>query len=201
LARELSELGVVTLRADYPRTKDYPRNPNRRNRTVSQVSGPVAATWQEDLALRQEIAEWFRHRLGSRELWLAGMCYGARVAVHLAAEDPAITRLLLLHPFVMEPRWRRPRLWKRSPSMRVDPPAATDLKRAIERIPVTMMFFSERDMAAVRQALGTHADRLDLDTFPVSSTVRFSGLPEVQEEALRRTVSWASRALVERVAA
>jgi dienelactone hydrolase len=201
VARDLSELGFVVLRADYLR--------NRESRSmVRGAPGQAGARWDHELPVRNEIAEWFRQRVDSPDLLLAGSCYGARVALHLAARNPAISGLFLLAPYLLNPyrRWQRlqRRFASRKPlaGKRIDPVAASDLMQVIERIPVAMIFGErdEFDPVVLRQGLGAQADAFELDVIP-GLALHPVHSPEVQAAVLERTVGWASRMLAEQAVA
>jgi dienelactone hydrolase len=197
-ARDLSELGVAVLRADYSRSRNSSGSPLRG------AAAKARARLRQDVPLRHEIAEWFRQRVGSRELLLVGSCYGARVAIHVAALNPSVSGLFLIAPYILKPGSRWDRLRRRMTGrnrlagMRIDPAAATDLAHVIERVPVAMVF-GEHDVfdpALLRQALGTQADAFELGLIP-GLALHPVHSPEVQDAVLERTVRWASSTLAE----
>jgi dienelactone hydrolase len=199
-ARELSALGVAVLRADYSRSGDS------RSTAISGAAAKARARLEHDVLLRHEIGEWFRQTAGSRDLLLAGSCYGARVALHVAARNPAVSRLFLIAPYIVKPAGRWQRLGRRltgrdrPAGIRIDPAVASDLVQLLKRIPVAMVF-GERDTfdaPLLRRALGAQADALELDVIP-GLALHPVHSPEVQAAVLEWTVRWTSRALAEPV--
>ena len=89
LARELSQMGFISLRVDLAGTGDSPRRPGL---TYSQS---VAADFKEILGGLES-------RLGSTALVLAGLCSGAHDAVRLAPEEPRVVGMVLLDPICFQ---------------------------------------------------------------------------------------------------
>jgi hypothetical protein len=195
-ARELSQCGVVVLRADYARGPDDGAAAGRR------VWGQTDAEWERDLAVRHEVAEWFRERAGCTDLMMAGICRGALVAIHVAALNSAISRLFLIAPPVLDTRARRRWLLgrrRRPPRMRISSGVAAPLIQVVERIPVTMLCV-ERDAAFLDHALRSACHPFALDLIPSPRLNRMES-PEVQAATLEHTVRWASGPLAERAIA
>jgi dienelactone hydrolase len=192
MARELADCGVLVLRAEYWR---------REASTSSMIRGGTGAAgvpWTREVSLRREIVEWFRQRSGCRDLWLAGTCYGARLAIDIAARDPAVTRMLLIAPYLggsdERPRWRLHlrALNGASVSTRIDRRAARDLRTVLGRMPVSMVFgeHDRFDALALERSLGTAGTAVDLDVVPGIAVYPVHS-PEAQVAVLERTMRWA----------
>ena len=195
MARDLADLGVAVLRADFGRRTES------NGSLVRRALGQTDAMWKQDVVVRHEIAEWWREKLGTSELWVAGSCYGARVAIHLAARNPAISRLFLIVPFLRRRYTGWQRLQRRlapRDHMPIHRLAARDLIAVVDRIPVAVLYGEHDgyDPVVLRQQLGAAEDAYELELIPglalhpVSST-------EVQAVVLERTIGWASRSLAE----
>src|SRR5207302_1297826 len=173
--------GIAVLRADYA----------RGDATRSAEAGRTQ--WERDLIVRQEIGDWFTDTVGGHALLMAGICRGARVVIHLAAREKAVSSVLLIAPPVLEPvsrrRWlaRHLKLRDEAAGLRIDPRAASDLIEVTERMPVTMIC-SDRDAAFLRESLGGRARDLDLISGPRLNRMES---PEVQAAVRAQTVDWA----------
>ena len=195
-ARELSDLGFTVLRADYPRARDGTEGATRG------AMADARERLERDVALRHEVADWFTQAAGNPDLLLAGSCYGARVAIHLAARNRAVSKASLIAPYVVMPpgRWQRlrQRVARGERAIRIDPSAAADLGQVVERMPVAIVFgeHDEFDAAALRRAVGAEADGFDLDVLP-GLALHPVHSPEVQEAVRTWTVRWAAGALAE----
>jgi dienelactone hydrolase len=93
MARSLAELGVVALRTDYC----------REGETLPIGEGGSGQIWKRDLDLHllEQVAVWFRGRVGNIPLLLAGSCSGARLAIELAGREPdAVAGTFLIVPYL-----------------------------------------------------------------------------------------------------
>ncbi|CAN5895278.1 hypothetical protein BH20GEM1_BH20GEM1_21420 [soil metagenome] len=197
IARALAELGVTVLRTD-----NSCKGESSAVRVEATRGGARGATARHDVVLLGEVASWFRERTGSQELFVAGNCYGARLAIHLAARDPAISRLFLSVPFLRAPNPRGAvlrRVLRMSGSDRLDPAAVNDMRSVLRRAPVTAMVGENDvdDVFRLRDALGPDAARLELTVVP-DVALHPPRTTRIQEEILQRTVGWLSATLVER---
>ncbi|HEV2927577.1 MAG TPA: hypothetical protein VGW74_02710, partial [Propionibacteriaceae bacterium] len=141
-------------------------------------------------------------------LLLVGSCYGARLAIHLAAQEPGVGGFLLLHPFLGParrgrgrrfldlPARARARLRHRPPhgaTRRLDPALrgalATALGRTGGHAVVGDRDPSTASLLAARRSLGDLGARLSVDVIPGTS-VRAWGTAAVQEELVRRVAAW-----------
>jgi len=84
-ARGLAERGVTVLRVDYPGLGDSSRA----------VGGP-----ETHRRFLREVVAWFREETGATRVGGAGTCYGARLALALAAEGVLDAGLLLVTPWI-----------------------------------------------------------------------------------------------------
>jgi pimeloyl-ACP methyl ester carboxylesterase len=92
LARRVAERGVVTLRFDLGGVGDSVQETSAR---------PLAArTIHEIRAAIDQLCE--RHAL--KDVALGGLCSGAEDAFRAAAEDPRVTRVVLMDPFAYRTR-------------------------------------------------------------------------------------------------
>ncbi len=92
IAHELAELGVVVLRFDFGREAE--------SMMVGTEAGQGPA-WRSalDMPITREVSAWFRERAGL-EIMVAGSCYGARLAIELAAEDRRVGAAFLITPYL-----------------------------------------------------------------------------------------------------
>jgi pimeloyl-ACP methyl ester carboxylesterase len=201
-ARAMAGHGVVVLRVDYLGAGDSdPGPPSDRQ-----------------AAVRDAVA-WFRDRAGAEELLLVGSCYGARLAIHLAAQEPAVGGFLLLNPFLGParpasgrgrrflalPARARARLRHRpahGASRRLDPALrialATALRRTGGHAVVGDRDPSTASLLAACRSLGDLGARLSVDVIPGTS-VRAWGTAAVQEELVRRVAAWTAERLPARL--
>jgi dienelactone hydrolase len=202
-ARAMAGHGVVVLRVDYLGAGDSD-------------PGPRA---ERQAAVRDAVA-WFRDRAGPAELLLVGSCYGARLAIHLAAEEPAVGGFLLLNPFLgpARPASRRgagrvlalparalARLRSRpehGATRRLDPALLGVLGTALRRAGGHAVA-GDRDPAAAalltaRRSLGGVGTHLGLEIIPGIS-LRVWGPAAVQEELVRRVADWTAEWLPARL--
>lgn len=201
VARELSQLGVAVLRIDYP---------NQRESSVGQADGLDGAEllgWpriRRDMALLREALSWFRERAGAPQAFVAGACYGGRLAIHLGAEDPSISGLLLIVPYVGRVRSRRERVRRalglragyRDARTALDRAAVGDLARVLDRAAVTTLLGEKdpEDADALREAVGRTPQALELQVAP-GIALHPVVTPAAQAEVLERMIGWASGAL------
>ena len=139
--RDLAERGIAVLRFDFAAEGES---------TLAGEEVPREVGWRRntDLAILRELAPWFRERVGLEELLVAGSCHGARVALDLAAEDPAVRGAFLVVPY----------LWNTPPNLRSDKQAMRQksLPRASE-----LFDSGSSDVAAQRSAVGEVEAALD----------------------------------------
>lgn len=92
IARQIAALGVVVLRFDFAREAES---------TLVGQGSPTGPAWRSriDLPVTREIASWFAERAGM-EILVAGSCYGARLGMEVAAEDPRIEATFLIAPYL-----------------------------------------------------------------------------------------------------
>jgi dienelactone hydrolase len=201
-ARAMARQGVVVLRVDYLGAGDSDPGPASDRRA----------------AVREAVA-WFRDRAGPAELLLVGSCYGARLAIHLAAEEQAVGGFLLLNPFLGParaaprgagrllalPARARARLRHRpahGATRRLDPALRAALGRALPRTGGHAVV-GDRDPAAAallaaRRSLGGLGTHLGVEIIPGTS-VRAWGTAAVQEELVRRVAGWTAERLPARL--
>jgi pimeloyl-ACP methyl ester carboxylesterase len=201
-ARAMAERGIVVLRVDYPGSGD------------SDLGPP-----SERLAAVRDAVAWFRDRVGADELLLVGSCYGARLAIHLAAEEPGVGGFLLLNPFLGParpasgrgrrflalPARVRARLRQRSAhgaTRRLDPALRAALGTALRRTGGHTVV-GDRDpsataLLAARRSLGDLGARLSVEVIPGIS-IRAWGTADVQEELVRRVAAWTAGRLPARL--
>ena len=189
-ARALCGLGLQVLRADYPGEGE---SHMAEGRALEEQLPPVG-----------ELVTWFRERGEAPDLLLLGSCYGARLAILLAAPRSDVIGLGLVVP-ALEPRKQRIR-WvdeavgiaphERVLGVRIDLRAAMTLRSLLARIPVWMLT-GERDgdePFLARKELGLVGRQLEIE---VVEGMRLHGFrsPPAQYAALDRIVGWASRVL------
>jgi dienelactone hydrolase len=196
-ARAMAKQGVVVLRVDYLGAGDSDPGPASDRRA----------------AVRDAVG-WFRDRAGPAEVLLVGSCYGARLAIHLASEEPAVRGFLLLNPFLGPARpasgagrllalgaRARARLRHRrgfGTTRRLDPALRAALGTSLRRTGGHAIV-GERDPAAaalvtVRRSLGDLGARLSVEVIPGAS-VRAWGPSVVQEELVHRVAAWTAERL------
>lgn len=92
IARNLASEGVVVLRFDFACEGDS---------AMIGVDAPREPAWKSavNLPITREVSAWFRERAGM-EILLAGSCYGARLALELAAEDRRVEGVFLITPYL-----------------------------------------------------------------------------------------------------
>ena len=201
VARRLSELGLVVLRVDYSLEGDsHLIGPERGRDRAPGWKGEL------DLELLREVIPWFRARAGGLDLFLAGSCYGGRLAMRLAAEEPALAGSLLIVPYLRSPEGRsgwRARLRRvRSggapgPSdVGLDPKMVEVARRLLARAPGWALV-GEKDAADVeslKRVLGSDGASLEIETVPDVALYPVH-YPQVQDEVSRRLVQRLERAL------
>lgn len=195
MARGLAEQGIVVLRFDFVLEGDG-------TLLAQDASRHVGWRRDADLVLARDVAAWLRERVGALDLFVAGSCHGGRVALELAAGDPAIHGTFLAVPY----------LWHLPPHKRDRPLAATDREyidrrlgrserssldddadlaagfRAILGRGPLWILVGDRDdheLAAVQRLLGPAGAELEVDVAPgmeLHSIIQ----PDVQEEVTRR---------------
>jgi dienelactone hydrolase len=100
IAHDLAGLGLVVLRFDFACEAesvtvgmDAERDPGWRSAV--------------DMPVTREVSAWFRRR-AAVELIVAGSCYGARLAMELAAEDRRVEGAFLVTPYLAGVRRAKP---------------------------------------------------------------------------------------------
>jgi pimeloyl-ACP methyl ester carboxylesterase len=203
LAQEWSELGALCLRVDYPGW--WESDPGR----VPGLPGP------DTIEAMREALEWFRARADGIGIILAGSCYGGRLALTLAQNEPDVRGVAFIAA------WFRRELPRRSnAARRILRPALPALRRLIgngrygklrrpvmtprsvsvlhmladvaARMPVWMLV-GERDGAAADLEWLTAqllADaHLVLEVVPGEELHTYES-PVAQEETISRTLAW-----------
>jgi hypothetical protein len=67
---------------------------------------------ETDRQLVLESAAWFRERVDTRELFVAGSCYGGRLAIDVAAADSRTTQLFLVVPYLRSAKEEERLTWR-----------------------------------------------------------------------------------------
>lgn len=159
-ARALVDRGLVVLRVDYPGLGDS--------------SGAGGGLGAHGPFLR-EVVTWFREEGGASRIGAVASCYGARLALGLAAEGVLDAGLLLVTPWMGLGRRRqgmrdvsrrvRRRLGLPSP---VDPGAMADLRTASSAVPVRVLVGEEDSVerATLRAVSRRLAVPLPMDVEP-----------------------------------
>jgi hypothetical protein len=163
-ARRLAELGVAVLRIDYAGDGE--------SFMIGRERGGPSWKVETDRRLVVESARWFRDRAGARDLFVAGSCYGGRLAIDLAAADPSATELFLVVPYLRSVQAQDGRTW-RERLMRMkrgDPPGAGDRVRIEPELLQQLARLGER--ASTWILMG---DRDPPDAFQVESHLRAEG--------------------------
>jgi uncharacterized protein len=130
-ARALVDQGLTALRVDYPGLGDS-----------SRADGGLG-THQPFL---REVVAWFREETGAGRIGAVGSCYGARLALALAAEGTLDAGLLLVTPWLGAQRHRggvrnlsrRLRRRLRLPAP-LDPEVVANLRAASSAVPLRML--------------------------------------------------------------
>jgi len=145
-SRGLADNGLIVLRVDYPGLGDSCRA----------AGGPE--THRQFL---REVVAWLRDETGVARVGGVGTCYGARLALALAADGVLDAGLLLVTPWVGRrgqrsgvhnlARRARRRLGLATP---LDPDALADLRAASGRVPVRILVGEEdsQERATIRAA-------------------------------------------------
>lgn len=198
LARELSAVGVVVLRADYSRKGDSHMIGGGGSAETRPVSGSKA---EQDLRMMDEVIGWLAQRTGPLALHVGGACYGGRLAIHLAAEREDLGGLLLIAPFLRSPevrgQWSRfragARPWARrsangGASVQIDPAAVAAVERTLARARVWALVGEEdaEDSVLLNDRLSERFP-LELDVVAGVALYPFHD-PYVQAELLTRVV-------------
>ena len=99
IGRRLVAAGALVLRFDFGREGDS---------TMAGLGQPRGPAWRSamDLPITREVSAWFRER-ADMGLLVAGSCYGARLALEVAAEDDGIEGVFLATPYLAGVRRRR----------------------------------------------------------------------------------------------
>lgn len=198
IARRLAdEQGVVVLRVDY----------SREGETLpigEGVSGQVRKSQLDQLLLDQVLA-WFRQRLDGLDLFLAGSCAGARMAIELAGPDPdAVARTFLIVPHLRSPVGDEPVRGEDpdaelSDAEIVDPLVLEHFRAILARAPCVILL-GERDrsdLPSLERLLGPSAAGLEIEVVP-GVAIHFLDQPHLQREAERWLLDGVARALAER---
>jgi dienelactone hydrolase len=135
-ARGLADQGLLVLRVDYPGLGDSCR---------------AAGGEETHRQFLREVVAWFRKQTGAARVGGVGTCYGARLALALAADGVLDGGLLLVTPWVGARRRRsgmrdldRRARRRLGLAMPLDPDALADLRVASSRVPVRILV-GERD--------------------------------------------------------
>jgi cytochrome P450/alpha/beta superfamily hydrolase len=98
VARGLAERGILTLRFDYP------HRGNGSSPLAADVDVDVRAEMGEDVdvAALLEVTAWFRRRLGGLDMFVAGECHGARLALELLPHDREVAGVFAVAPYLRD---------------------------------------------------------------------------------------------------
>jgi predicted alpha/beta-hydrolase family hydrolase len=93
IAHDLAALGLLVLRFDFACEAES---------TMVGMDASQQPGWRSalDMPVTREVSAWFRERAGLEELMVAGSCYGARLALELAAEDRTVKGTFLVTPYL-----------------------------------------------------------------------------------------------------
>lgn len=92
-AREAAARGIAVLRFDFT-------DEGESTTAGEGISRQVGWKRNADLTIAQELAPWFRERVGVTGLFLAGSCHGGRIAMEFAAEDADVKGAFLVVPYL-----------------------------------------------------------------------------------------------------
>lgn len=210
IAQRLAALGVVVLRFDFATEADS---------AMVGADVPREPAWRSgvDLPITRQVSAWFRERAGM-QIVLAGSCYGARLALEAAAEDPEVEGVFLVAPYLAGVRRKRARPNMDDPAERArtelpNPPqtqndrlsaVAVDSSRAIlARGCPLWMLIGEKDDPRVQQL----ESRLAAEGGPTPEVEIATGLrlhpnndPRAQKRIAEGIVGRVARSLREREA-
>ncbi|MFL5799240.1 MAG: alpha/beta hydrolase [Actinomycetota bacterium] len=159
-ARALVDEGFLVLRVDYPGMGD-----SSRAEGGSETHRPFL----------REVVAWFRQETGAGPVGAVGSCYGARLALALAAEGVVDAGLLLVTPWVSA-RHARARLSNARRRVRrrlglpapLDPDAVADLRAASSTLPVRVLVgeADTQERATLRAAARRLPNPVQVDVEP-----------------------------------
>jgi cytochrome P450/alpha/beta superfamily hydrolase len=98
VSRSLGERGFLTLRFDYP---------NRGNGSSAPAPGVDLEALAEagedaDLLAMVDVATWFRERTDRLDVYVAGECHGARMALELLPHDSDVAGVFVVAPYLRD---------------------------------------------------------------------------------------------------
>jgi hypothetical protein len=162
LARSTAELGVVTLRFDY----------SREGETLPIGEGGSGQIWKRDLdlLLLEQVTAWFRGRVGSIPLLLAGACSGARLAIELSGRDPdAMAGSFLIVPYLRAlAQPGREGIAESKELGEVDPLVVDCLRASLERFPVWILVgeLDSPDVSTLKHLIGHTPHEFEIEVAP-----------------------------------
>jgi pimeloyl-ACP methyl ester carboxylesterase len=191
LGRAMADLGLVVLRVDHPGKGD---------------SKPAATPPVPEVALVEGL-RWFRERTGGLDLHLVGLCYGVRTATAFARQEPALSGLTLLRPYLVRPQSRgsvtraRRRLRRGLGAVRprpIDARLGATIVDVARRAP-TVVVVGERDVhvdhaIALSRGAGAEGVHIELDVVS-GGALHDQRSVAGQRATVTRLVGWVSRAV------
>jgi alpha/beta superfamily hydrolase len=157
LMRQISELGIVTLRFDYP--------------GVNESHMAERGDDTGDLTVPGELISWFHGETSGLPSLIGGICYGAQLAARLAAEVEPLTALAMFTPELYVVRSTADAVGMGSKGATaagradVDPRVISALTEILPRARV-LAVGGDRERPGLTQLkadLGSQADRLEVD--------------------------------------
>jgi dienelactone hydrolase len=202
IARDLAGLGLAVLRFDFATEGDS---------TLVGRDAPREMGWRRsvDLGILRDVAPWFLSRAGERELLLAGVCHGARVALELAASDASAKGLFMVVPYLLNrephvleaadegvPPALAGRTWSGGNTLDSDEALLEGLRSCLARGPVWILAGEGEDEAVrpFERALESAARPLELELFP-GMALHPTGHPAQQAVVRERLVARVARAV------
>ena len=201
IARRLAGLGVAVLRVDYAGDGE--------SYMVARDRGGVRWKVETDSRLVLESAAWFRERVDTRELFVAGSCYGGRLAIAVAAAEPSTTQLFLVVPYLRSAKEEERLTWRDRLTRvkRGESPAAGDGARVEPEVHQAFAGLAERastwillgdkdppEAFELQQHQSPGSASIEIDVVP-SMALYPVHYPDVQAEVRSRLVARVEQAL------
>jgi dienelactone hydrolase len=188
-ARSLAAQGVVVLRIDY----------SREGETLPIGQGGSGLTWKRDLDLRlvEQVASWFRGRVGGTPLLLVGACSGARLAIELAGRDPAaVEGTFFITPYIKDLAEIERRLGGYAGGLQPGDPGALDprvvecFRRILTHGPSWVLVgeLDDPDLPQLQRHLGPTPHHLEVEVVP-NHALHLLDQPQIQDEAGSRLLA------------
>lgn len=203
VSRELAEAGLVTLRFDYP------SRGNGSSALTAEVD--VEAGEDADLTALRDVFAWLRERLEGLDLFVAGECFGGRLAFELLPHEPRVAGVFAVVPYLREgfvplvPLEVREAPGSLADDVDIlDEPMVASLRDLLERgRPAWVLIGSEEgeDPFRLQRRLGDAGRRLEVEVVP-DRKLHPVAAPAVQVEVgsrlIRRIVVAGRRGEIER---